>query len=105
MSTERTIRITFDNARAQAQQLENCANELRGAGRQLETVMSDLRQAWSGDAATQYLVKCSAMRDRFLNSAKNLDSIAAAIRKAAQAYYDAEMRALEIIAAKEGGGG
>ena len=103
MSTLRTIQITFNNAKQQAQQLENCASDLRTASKRMETIMSDLRREWSGDAATQYLAKCSAMQERFLASAENLDKIAGAIRRAAQAYFDAEKHALEVIATQSGG--
>ena len=97
MATASSIRITFNNAIRQADQLKECAEEMRRAATRMESIMSDLQREWGGDAATRYLAKCVAMQEKFNASAQNLDSVATAIRKAAQAYYDAEMRALEII--------
>ena len=101
MSTEATIRITFNNANAQANQLDSCAQQLRGARNQMDGILESLRREWQGEAANQYAAKCDVLEQKMNTAAGNLEQIANAIRQAAQAYYDAEMRALEIARERE----
>ena len=46
MATYKSISIAFGNALAQAQKLENSAEQMRNASRQLDTVKESLRSEW-----------------------------------------------------------
>ena len=99
MATLRQIYITFLDARAQADKLDDCASQLRRERARLESNIQSLRAGWDGDTARQYQAKCQLMMEKLARTADNLEQIAGVIRRSAQAYYDAEKRNLQIIAA------
>lgn len=100
MATYKSISIAFGNALAQAQKLENSAEQMRNASRQLDTVKESLRSEWEGESASLYLQKCDALKQKLEKTAGDLVQIAAVIRKSAKSYRDAEIKALQAIATK-----
>ena len=104
MDALRAISITFLDARNQADNLDNCASDLKNVETQLTGVMEALQAGWSGDAASQYLAKCGTLQEKLGSTVTDLEQIARVIRKAAQAYYDAETRAIEIANTNSSGG-
>lgn len=102
MATLRQIFITFIDARAQADKLDECAQQLRTERGKLESSLQNLRSGWDGDAANQYYQKCMLLMQKLLRSAEELEQTANVIRQSAKAYYDAERRNLEIIASNGG---
>lgn len=91
-----TIWITFQEALGQAESLSGCAVDLKNVQQQLNGIMEILQSGWSGEAARQFMDKCTALWRKLGSSSTDLDRISTAIRSAAQAYYEAEMRALEL---------
>lgn len=100
METLASIRITFADASNQAKKLDGCAEDLIRARRQLNDIVNTLRQGWSGTAAEKYYQKCALLEEKLNNTADDIGQIADVIRTSAQRYYDAEKKALEIIATK-----
>lgn len=92
----RAIQITFQEAIGQADNLSDCANDLKSVQSQLDSIMETLQSGWSGEAASQFLGKCSILRQKLGKASTDLGQISTSIRSTAQAYYEAEMRALEL---------
>lgn len=76
MATYKSISIAFGNALAQAQKLENSAEQMRNASRQLDTVKESLRSEWEGESASLYLQKCDALKQKLEKTAGDLVQIA-----------------------------
>lgn len=101
MATYKSISIAFGNALAQAQKLENSAEQMRNASRQLDTVkMNPCEANGRVRVASLYLQKCDALKQKLEKTAGDLVQIAAVIRKSAKSYRDAEIKALQAIATK-----
>ena len=92
----RAIQITFQEAIGQADNLNDCAGDLKNVQHQLDGIMETLQSGWSGEAAGQFLEKCTALRQKLGRASSDLDQISTAIRNTARNYYEAEMRALEL---------
>lgn len=92
----RAIQITFQEAMGQAENLSDCADDLKGVQHQLDCIMESLQTGWSGEAASQFMGKCTALRQKLGNASTDLGRISTSIRSTARAYYEAEMRALEL---------
>lgn len=105
MATKAIIRINYNNAKRQAKELIDCAAAIRSQIRKLSDVETNLRSGWDGDAAQVYYGKHGDLKTKLEKSASNLDKIASTINRAAEAYYKAEMRALEIAKSRGGGSG
>ena len=105
MAAKHSIQVNFQNARSQAKTLSECAEEISKLEKEMGTVITDLRSGWQGDAANTYLGKCEQMKDKLGKSASEISRLSAAVSKTAKAYYDAEMRALEIAKTRSSGGG
>lgn len=100
MKTARSISIAFGNAIAQAEKLENSAEQMRNSRRQLADIRNSLRNGWEGESAALYMQKCEALENKLERTAADLMQIASVIRRSAKTYRDAELRALEAIATK-----
>ncbi len=97
MASYATIRFNFAQAKQQAQRLENIAQEMRNTANQnFEQALSELSAGWSGECATQYIRKAQKVKEDILTTAKDLDAVAASIRKVAQRIYNAEMEAKRL---------
>ena len=92
----RAIQITFHEAIGQADNLSDCADNLKSIQSQLDGIMEALQSGWSGEAAGQFMGKCSALQQKIGRASSDLGQISTSIRSAARAYYEAEMRALEL---------
>lgn len=90
------IQISFQEAIGQADSLSSCAGDLKNVQRQLDSIMGTLQSGWSGDAASQFMEKCTALQQKLGRASTDLDQISTSIRSIARAYYEAEMRALEL---------
>lgn len=94
MKSLTVIRMDFNKAIQQASELEDVAKRLRTlANNDLAGSLQSLSAAWKGEAANAYQNKGVQLKNKVLTSAKNLETIAATIRKVAKCTYDAELRA------------
>lgn len=107
MKSKAWIRMDFAKARKEADRLDQIATQLRGLSKQkLEESMGRLASAWTGTNSRLFLQKEGQLQRDIDQTVKELNEIAADIRRIAQRIYDAEMRAYEIAARRnEGGGG
>ncbi len=101
MDALRQINITFNNAKRQADRLSECASQLQKVQRQLDSLSGNLQRDWSGDAANAFLAKCSALREKINGTASDISQVSSTIRSAANAFYAAEMKALEIANSRD----
>ena len=106
MATKRQIEMDFQQAKKQADTLEQLASRLdRLANRDFAGTMQDVSNHWKGQNAQQYLNKASTLQSKMQTSAESLNKIAASIRSAAKRMRDAELRALQIAQQRKYGGG
>ena len=93
--TREQIDISFQQAVRKAEEVDECAAQLKQLQRQLDQTIASLQSVWEGDGANAYLAKCIRMKEKMVAAESDLSRVASVIRRTAQAYYEAEMRALE----------
>lgn len=105
MSSARHISMTYSKAIKQAKVLSDCAADIGKLEKKLDGILGSLRSGWAGEAADSYQGKCGELERKLGLSSSELSALSKAIRDAAEAYYEAEMAALEAIKSRTGGGG
>lgn len=102
MKTKQQIEFDFEQARRRATELEEIASDIsRLSRRDIEAAKADLAGAWKGESAQLFLQKTENLQENIRGTAKELNAIAAAIRKIAEQMYAAEMEALRIATQRE----
>lgn len=97
MSSYWQIQFDFNEARHQANKLDDIAQKLRNlAKRQVENSIDEVPSFWTGKSASLFMNKQSEMKQNILDTARELEEQADNIRRIAQLIYEAEQRALEI---------
>lgn len=102
------IRVDYENARAQARQLEQSGQQCSQIAREILALQRQLAGVWTGEAADAY---DQAMAQRLREIGKIQDEmlrIARTIRKAADEFEAAEARtkvAMAVPGAADFGGG
>lgn len=97
MRTSSQIYFDFSNARTQAARLDDLAARLeRQAVKGMGQAAQSVGRAWSGKPASRYIQKGDSLKAQVSGTVSDLRSIAADIRRIAQAVYNAEMEALRI---------
>ncbi len=97
MSSKSKIKMDFREAKKQADELDEIAENLRNvANRDLEQAMSVLNSGWKGNNATLYLEKVNRVKEETNREVKDLQNIASDIRRTARIIYEAEMEAWRI---------
>ncbi len=92
-----TIRIEFDEAVSQANNLEKIAKDLnKAANLVLENALSGIKSSWNSDSSFEYLKKGRKVQEELRERAKDLTKIASDVRTVARNTYDAEKRAAQI---------
>lgn len=98
-----SIKIDFAAANAQAQRLEEVAEEIRRmANDRMKNTMAQMSANWKGDSAAAYFAKAEKLQSDILKTAGNLESIARSIRSTARRIYDAEREALRLAEQRSG---
>lgn len=96
--TRQMIEITFGDALTQANQLDDCAADMRRvANNGMNNILNDLASAWEGDSASAYLAKMEDTAGNICETARKLEQIAATLRRIAKIYRDSELKALELV--------
>lgn len=91
------IEITFGNAIAQAEQLENCADTMVQLSRtNLGNIKTDITAAWEGQSAGAYLSKLDLTADNIIRTANKLYEIAGTLRRVARIFRTSELKVLEV---------
>ncbi len=97
MASKYRIKMDFKEAKRQADELDDIADNLRNvADRDLEQAMAALNSGWKGDSATLYLNKVNSVKEKTYREVRDLQSIASDIRRTARIIYEAEMEAWRI---------
>lgn len=108
MKSSTQIRFDFQNAKQQANCLDELANSLE---QQVIRPMSDtaqqLHSAWTGESANRFTAKQGELQDKIRRTSNSLRNLADEIRTIARRVYDAEMQAYYIAVQRRsyGGGG
>ena len=101
MATAREILLNYKEALAQADKLDELAAELENIGvTNLNDALIDIRSSWQGDNAETFLRKAQPLTSKNQAIVKKIRNTASAIRTIATNVYNAEMRALELAAAR-----
>lgn len=97
MATKASIEFDFQQAKRQADALDQLANRLSQlSGRDFAEAMQDISTSWQGQNARLYLSKGSKLQGKMNESVKALHTVANNIRTVAKRMHDAEMNALRI---------
>lgn len=97
MATRASIQFDFEQAKRQAAELDNIADNLSSLARdKLGGGLQALSQNWKGVNAASYMSKGSTLQGNMNSSSSQLHAIASDIRTIAQNIYNAEMEAIRI---------
>lgn len=97
MKSSTQIRFDFQNAKQQADQLDELASNLeQQVLRQMFDANQQLRIAWTGESANRFVIKQNELQEKIRSTIRALREIADEIRRIAKRVYDAEMQAYYI---------
>lgn len=106
MKTQWQIEFDFNQARKQAERLDDIADRLENlAKRQIESCNQEIPSYWRGKSASLFQQKQEEMKTNVLETAQDLRAQAEHIREIARRLYEAEMAALEIARRRSYSGG
>ncbi len=95
------IKINFQTAQAQAQKLEDIADNMRNlANQQMLNTIQEMSACWKGETAAIYFRKAEQVRQDVSKTAEKLYETASSIREQAKRVYDAEMQAITLAQTK-----
>ena len=101
MATAGEILLNYREAMAQADKLDELAAELDRIGVvNLNETFTEIHASWQGDNAEAFLRKAQPLTSKNQQTVKKIRNTASAIRRIATNVYNAEMRALELAAAR-----
>ena len=95
--TREQVEIDFAQANAAVAIIEESGDILQMADKLHEEFMDMQRCFWQGEAAQRFQQVSMHVGDEWKNRRAQLLTIAEATRNAARRWYEAEMRAIEII--------
>ena len=91
---EMCIRDRYQRAAMRAEELESLAAGLRRlSGEEYESALSDIRCAWRGESAQQYLRRANELSQEIMHCSAELLMSAQSLRAEAAAVRDAKKRA------------
>ncbi len=94
------IQFSYSAAIDIAEDIESASSKLKKAYRTCEQAEQDVASSWTGDNATRYLKLLAERKASIKDEYKDLDEIAAAIRKTADLYRGLQMEAYREQEAK-----
>ena len=97
MKSAEVIRYDFYKALNEAEDLENAGRKMRRLSESdMENTKFSMGRVWQGEASDVYQRKCTQLQEKILDSAKDLEKQASAIRSMARRTYEAEMQAYRL---------
>lgn len=97
MASEHTIRLNYEKAIAQANELSKIGDNVgKIASGKLTDSISNIDKNWDGENSKKFIKKSNDLKAKVEDSSKDIKAIAGAIKQMAKAIYDAEMRNIEI---------
>lgn len=95
--TEQEINYRFDKIKERVDELNAAADSIEANTLEpLESLLSNINQAWDGINSDDYLRKCQKEYDKVQSTVNLMRTTAAEIERIAQNAKDADMRALRI---------
>ena len=94
------IRVNYDNARAQARQLEQSEQECARIVQGLQTLQRQLAELWEGEAAQAYAQALAKRIQAARGIQDEIGRLAAMIRRAADEFEAAEQKTKANMAAE-----
>ena len=95
--TMHTIEMEFQNARRQADELEQISKSLSMlADSSFQSCLAGIAAAWKGENAAAFCKKGNLVGNNVKNTAQDLKHVAETIREIAQNTYNAEKQNYEI---------
>ena len=99
--TMHTIEMEFQNARRQADELEQISKSLSLlADSSFQSCLAGIAAAWKGENAAAFCKKGNLVGNNVKNTAQDLKHVAETIREIAQNTYNAEKQNYEIAQAR-----
>lgn len=99
--TMHTIEMEFQNARRQADELEQISKSLSMlADSSFQSCLAGIAAAWKGENAGAFCKKGNLVGNNVKNTAQDLKHVAETIREIAQNTYNAEKQNYEIAQAR-----
>lgn len=96
-----TIEMEFQNARRQADELEQISKSLSMlADSSFQSCLAGIVAAWKGENAAAFCKKGNLVGNNVKNTAQDLKHVAETIREIAQNTYNAEKQNYEIAQAR-----
>lgn len=97
MKTEFEIYMNFKKAEAQAENMRKFAQVLLDvAGNDVGQIIRQLRNNWTGDNSDKLMTKADVLRERMVNSAKELQELADVVIRIAEKTQKYELAAIGI---------
>lgn len=91
------IQMDYNRAIAQANSLEQVAEQLKNSAEQdFQDCITEISYNWTGENARAYIEKCNTLKQSIETTARSLKKTAATIQKIAKNTYSAEMKALRL---------
>lgn len=87
-----TIRVNYAQARACAQKLANAADDCGRMRRSMSTAANGIPSSWTGEAATAFTAELQKWQKESQAIERELDQLAALIRRVADEFEEAERR-------------
>ncbi len=99
--TMHTIEMEFQNARRQADELDQISKSLSMlADSSFQSCLAGIAAAWKGENAAAFCKKGNLVGNNVKNTAQDLKHVAETIREIAQNTYNAEKQNYEIAQAR-----
>lgn len=91
------LKINFEKALKQAEELENIAKEIENVAKvDLEDSFNSISRNWTGENSNNYIKKGAKVKEDIKKTAKNLNETAEAIREIVRRDKEAEEAAERI---------
>ena len=100
-----SIFIEYEAALAQADRLEQCAEEADRASKSIDVLLGDLAGSWQGDNSTLFAQKCRELQGKINQTASDLRNTASAVQTVARKLKEADQEAAAIASSNGSGGG
>ena len=95
MAAKNTVNI--QKMKSAAKELENIYSSMQKQMKTLDETMSNVKQAWSGEAANIYLKQYDKNLKSFQNMANAIKSASAALNQSCTTYDQADSSAMDVV--------
>lgn len=86
------MRINYERVLTQAKEIESLGNDLKKILNELNSMMCEIPDAWSGEASRTYMKACNELKNKISDSSQRVISAARDIRITANKIHDEDER-------------